>query len=251
MRSFLIVLVALASLAVAAVIAAAGPGYRFGFLELSEAMAILRSEWLVLGALAGAGASTLAFVITLLGGPRSLAPLTLLAAIAAGVAGYVPISLQDRMQSAPFLHDVTTDTENPPRIIAGAQAPRRNPPDYLGDAPVRDGDPPLAELQRSAYPDLRPLQVEVPPEAAERSARMALAAMRIEVLDERRLEDGAVEIEGVATTPWFGFKDDFVVRVRGQNGGSRIDLRSKSRIGGTDLGTNAGRIRDFVDHLGG
>jgi len=53
-------------------------------------------------------------------------------------------------------------------------------------------------------------------------------------------------IEATATTPWFGFKDDVVVRVRASAGGARLDLRSKSRVGLSDVGTNAARARVFL-----
>ena len=56
-------------------------------------------------------------------------------------------------------------------------------------------------------------------------------------------------IEAVATTFWFGFKDDIVVRIRPAPGGSRIDVRSVSRVGRSDLGTNAKRIRAFLGRL--
>ena len=56
-------------------------------------------------------------------------------------------------------------------------------------------------------------------------------------------------IEATATTFWFGFKDDVVIRVREDSGGTRIDLRSVSRVGGGDLGANAARIRAFIDAI--
>jgi uncharacterized protein (DUF1499 family) len=53
-------------------------------------------------------------------------------------------------------------------------------------------------------------------------------------------------IEATDTTFWFGFKDDVVVRVTPQPAGSRVDVRSLSRVGGGDLGANAARIRAFL-----
>jgi uncharacterized protein (DUF1499 family) len=60
----------------------------------------------------------------------------------------------------------------------------------------------------------------------------------------------AGRIEATATTMWFGFKDDIVVRVRPEaGGGSRVDVRSVSRVGQSDVGANAKRIREFIRRL--
>jgi uncharacterized protein (DUF1499 family) len=56
-------------------------------------------------------------------------------------------------------------------------------------------------------------------------------------------------IEAVDTTRWFGFKDDIAIRVTPAGAGSRIDVRSKSRVGRGDLGTNARRIRAYLQRL--
>ncbi|MGZ4895356.1 MAG: DUF1499 domain-containing protein, partial [Candidatus Angelobacter sp.] len=49
-----------------------------------------------------------------------------------------------------------------------------------------------------------------------------------------------------ATTFWFGFKDDIVVRIAADGNGSRVDVRSLSRIGKSDVGANARRVRDYL-----
>jgi uncharacterized protein (DUF1499 family) len=59
-------------------------------------------------------------------------------------------------------------------------------------------------------------------------------------------DSAAGRIEATATTPWFGFKDDVVVRVRPDGSGSRIDVRSVSRVGKSDVGANAKRIRTYL-----
>jgi uncharacterized protein (DUF1499 family) len=56
-------------------------------------------------------------------------------------------------------------------------------------------------------------------------------------------------IEATAKTPWFGFRDDVVIRVASVGAGSRIDVRSVSRVGRGDLGTNAKRIRAYLEKL--
>ena len=62
-------------------------------------------------------------------------------------------------------------------------------------------------------------------------------------------DPAAGRIEAVATTFWFGFKDDIVVRVAPAGAGSLIDARSKSRVGVGDLGTNAQRLRAYLERL--
>jgi uncharacterized protein (DUF1499 family) len=56
-------------------------------------------------------------------------------------------------------------------------------------------------------------------------------------------------LEATDTTRWFGFKDDVVVRIAPAADGSRVDVRSVSRVGRSDLGTNARRIRAFLREL--
>ena len=141
----------------------------------------------------------------------------------------------------PAIHDITTDPDNPPLFVAilPLRTGAANPPEYLG------GD--VTAQQRRAYPDIQPLVLQV---SAEQAFTRALAAVRDlgwnVVADDRE----AGRIEAVDTTFWFGFKDDIVIRVRETNpGNSRIDVRSKSRVGVGDLGTNARRIRTILDRL--
>ncbi|ALK09671.1 DUF1499 domain-containing protein [Blastochloris viridis] len=141
----------------------------------------------------------------------------------------------------PAIHDVTTDLNEPPSIIAGAVArsPDANPPNYPG--------PETAALQRAGYPDLKPLLKDWPPEQAFQAARDAIEKRRWRVLDQvapRPGRDG--RIEAVVRTLVFGFRDDVVVRIRATAEGSRIDVRSASRIGLHDLGANARRIKSLL-----
>ena len=51
------------------------------------------------------------------------------------------------------------------------------------------------------------------------------------------------------TTAFFGFNDDVVIRFRPEGAGSVLDVRSVSRVGRSDLGKNAERIRSFLAAL--
>jgi uncharacterized protein (DUF1499 family) len=57
-------------------------------------------------------------------------------------------------------------------------------------------------------------------------------------------------IEATDTTRFFGFKDDIVIRVKAEGAGSRVDVRSLSRVGKSDVGKNASRIRAYLRALG-
>lgn len=135
----------------------------------------------------------------------------------------------------PAIHDISTDIADPPGFVAlaalrGAQA---NP---LARTPEVD------RAQREAYPGVLPLDSPLPPAAA-----FARAAATARGLGWRvQAEDPAAGlIEASATTFWFGFVDDIAIRVRPHDGGSRVDLRSVSRVGQGDLGANARRIARF------
>ena len=103
-----------------------------------------------------------------------------------------------------------------------------------------------SEAQRKAYPDIQPLRLAVAPNIAFERAKGAVEEMGWQIVRE---EASAGRIDAVASTFWFGFKDDVVIRVSADGSGSRVDVRSKSRVGRGDLGTNAQRIRAYRQRL--
>ncbi|MGZ9265431.1 MAG: DUF1499 domain-containing protein, partial [Candidatus Deferrimicrobiaceae bacterium] len=106
------------------------------------------------------------------------------------------------------------------------------------------GGPEIAAQQHAAYPDIRPLVSDLPPAQAFERARSVARQMCWIIVDENPAEG---RIEATATTRWFGFKDDVVIRIAPVAGnGSRVDIRSVSRVGQSDVGTNARRIRTFL-----
>lgn len=232
---------ALLALAVAAIalllLAASGTGYRQELWTLKTAFTLLR--W---GAYLGVVAAILALIGMFTARPvgRATAPFAvafLLALVAAGL----PWSWKQRAGRVPPIHDITTDTQDPPRFvdILPLRASARNPAVYGGDS--------VAQQQRDGYPDIGPVRLAVPPAVAFRQARDAAAGMGMAIV---ATDSGAGRIEATATTRWFGFKDDVVIRVRPEGSGSRVDVRSLSRVGGSDVGANAARIRELVRRLG-
>jgi len=143
---------------------------------------------------------------------------------------------------APPIHDITTDTADPPPFVAAlplrAAANAMNPPEYGGAE--------VAAQQHQAFPDIQPLVMNMPPpQAVER----VLDEVREFGWDISAAEPAEGRIEAVDTTWFFGFKDDVVIRLRPVEGGTRVDVRSTSRVGLGDAGTNAKRIRRLLAAL--
>jgi uncharacterized protein (DUF1499 family) len=138
----------------------------------------------------------------------------------------------------PPINDITTDTTNPPRFVKAGSLDGNKGRDmtYPGAS--------FAEQQRGGYPDLAPLRLKTPVDDAFK--RVEAAAKRMSDWEITRADAAAHALEGVATSWLFRFKDDFVVEVRPQDGGSVVHMRSKSRDGRGDVGANAARIKAFL-----
>jgi uncharacterized protein (DUF1499 family) len=227
-------------LAIAAALAglAAGPAYRFGLLSLESAFGLLR-----IAAYGGIGVALLALIGVVLarpGGPRRGFYRALAAFVIGVVVVGVPWSYLWKARSVPPIHDVTTDTENPPQFLA-VRPLRADDPNSASY-----GGPEVAAQQQEAYPDIETLRLDLPPDQAFQRALQAAQAMGWEIV---RADYPARRIEATDQTFWFGFKDDVVIRVRPAESGSRIDMRSTSRVGQSDLGVNAERIRSYLGKL--
>jgi uncharacterized protein (DUF1499 family) len=236
--SWLIVLGAGLAVASALLLLAGPVGYRLGILPLRVALQMLL-RWGAYAAIAAAVLSLAGLVVTLTR-PKEARRGIWLAAIGL-LAGAVLISIPGSFRLGPPkppIHDITTDTKDPPEYVTVLPL-RANAP----NATVYGGEE-IASQQREAYPDLQPLVLNVqPPQAFER----ALATVREMGWDVVAADAAAGRIEATDTTFWFGFKDDVVIRVRPADEGSRVDVRSLSRVGRGDAGTNAKRIRAYLD----
>jgi len=233
-RSAIAVVAVVVSAAAVALLLAAGPGTRLGLWTFGTGFQMLR--FAVYGGAAGA---VLALVALVAGGRRGLAALGLVLGLAAAA---VPWQLQRSARSKPPIHDISTDTDNPPPFVAVAPLRRgaSNPMEY--------GGPEIAAQQRKAYPDIAPAAVPLPPAQAFERALRAARALGFEIVAAEPAEG---RIEATDTTRWFGFKDDVVIRIRPDGAGSRVDVRSVSRVGRGDVGANARRIRSFLGALRG
>ncbi|MCB2096694.1 MAG: DUF1499 domain-containing protein [Parvularculaceae bacterium] len=254
-------IIALLALAAALPILLAGPGVRLGFWDYGLGLKMIREVSApkeIFGGLSlpplftAAGVSLIAGLAGLFMKQARAGLLAVLAALVAFGAGAVPLKMKAAFEGNPFIHEVTTDFDNPPAIVAAADLPRKNPPDYRGADPVpqREDGQTVADAQREAFPDIQPMMVEADMKMTADAAHATVKSMGMTILAEGPADNvagGGWRIEAVATSFWFGFKDDFIIRLTPVGKGmTRIDIRSKSRVGGSDLGANAARVREFT-----
>ncbi len=219
---------------------AAGPGTRFGWWPFPTGFGILR--WAAYAGVAGAAISLAGGLAARRGSARHGTPVAVVGLLLGVTAVAVPYGYARIAKSVPAIHDITTDTDNPPSFVA-LRPVRLGAPN---GAAYGGGE--MATKQRAAYPDVRPALLPVPPDEAFDRALAAARDMGWRVVAADRVNG---RIEGTATTFWCGFKDDVVVRVAPEGNGSRIDVRSDSRVGKSDLGTNARRVRKYLRLLSG
>lgn len=214
-----------------------GQGTRFELWNFRVGLLIFK--WSAYGGLVAAAVSLAGFVLSFRGGSGMVS--ALVGIILGVVLAAVPAYWLEKTLRVPHIHDITTDTSDPPQLVAILPLRKNasNPPDY--------GGPQIAAQQIRAYPDITPLLLEMPPEAAFEMALAASRRMGWKIIDADRADS---RIEAVDTTFWFGFKDDIVIRVKKEGQGSRVDIRSVSRVGISDIGTNANRIRRFFREMG-
>lgn len=218
-----------------------GPlGYKYGFAELLPSFASLLIA-LVLAVLVLIGGMIMAFVANNKGliGDRNLLFIAIVISVVPLVAMGPPLA---KGRSVPPIHDISTDVAVPPTfdVVVNLRSKAMNDLDYGSEQGSATA---LAKLQQEAYPEITTLNSALSASEAVAQAAVILAQQGLEVVNVD-VENGRVE--AVATTYWFGFKDDLVVRIEPTPTGSKIDVRSVSRVGQSDLGANAARIAKFL-----
>jgi hypothetical protein len=225
----------LSSIALAAAIGA-GTGSRFGYWDFRQGFKIL--NWAAYFGMAGTVLSLGGAIFARPGGRRRGFLLATFGIALGALSFGVPGNWYRIAKTVPLIHDVTTDTENPPKFVSILPV-RRDAPNS-----AEYGGPEIAAKQRAAYPDLRTLEIGISPAKAYDHALATSRRMGWRIVDGNPAEG---RIEATATTRWFGFKDDVVIRILpASNNGCRLDIRSVSRVGISDVGTNASRIRTFL-----
>jgi uncharacterized protein (DUF1499 family) len=136
----------------------------------------------------------------------------------------------------PPIHDITTNTQSPPQFefLTDSRVGAKNSLVYGGEE--------IAAQQLQAFPNIQPIASDLSVEAAYQKALTVAKTMGWTIVAQ---DPKALRFESTATTPFFNFSDDVVIVVSTLEQGSRIDLRSVSRIGIGDAGVNAKRIQEF------
>lgn len=216
---------------------ASGPGSRFGWWEFRTGFSMMR--WTVY---LGLGASVLALLFLIIPRTRRGNAGALALGLVLGLAASaLPLYGLSQAKSLPMIHDISTDTQRPPEFVAvlPLRANAANPAEY--------GGPEIAAKQAEAYPDIRTQHLDAAPADAFNKVEQVARDMGWEIV---AADAAAGRLEATDTTFWYGFKDDIVVRIEPEAAGSRIDVRSVSRVGLSDVGKNAKRIRAFIKALG-
>lgn len=215
-----------------------GPGTRYGLWPWQTGIALL--SWAAYMGLAAAAAALTLVVLLVVPKWRARSWVPILALCIALAAAAPPLILLEQAKAAPPIHEISTDVFDAPLFVALVPERAKSP-----NGTVYGGATVAAQQQR-AYPDIKSLIVKTPPAETLQRAIDAARACGWQIVAS---DAGAGRLEATDTTRWFGFKDDIVVRVRAEGPGSRVDVRSVSRVGVSDLGANAKRIREFLARL--
>ena len=215
---------------------------RFGFLDVKPALATF------FGALACAVLSILiglaAFAAIWHTGSRGMSRIVLALAIDAVILAY-PSYLGLQYRKLPKIHDVTTDPIDPPRYeaLARLRSDGANTAVYAGLY--------SAEQQQATWPDIEPVELDVPVQRAYEVTAELIAKRKWLVIDERPPQPPRriARIEAVARTPIMGFREDVSIRISPDGAGSKIDIRSSSRYFESDLGSNAARVTKLIEDI--
>ena len=228
-------LVSLVGLIALLLVVLPGPLYKFNIVELGTAFSGFR-----MGVYVGGAALALLLVQVLFMRKTLTLISSVVTVIFAAVAIAMPLSMMNTAKSVPPIHDISTDLVNPPEFIAivPLRADSPNPVAYAGEE--------TAIQQRKAYPNLKPLQYSQSKAELVAATTKAINNLGWDLVSSN-VNNGLVE--ATDTTTWFGFKDDVVVRIKDEGSQRIVDIRSKSRIGKSDLGKNAERINTLIAQL--
>lgn len=231
-------------------------GVKFGLLDWRIGLGVLIIRFGAIVLLVGAALALAALVATLLSKPRRGWLLCLLALLVPVLGLVFANQVRQQASRVPPIHDITTNPADPPQFSSAIlEARAATGANRLGDfttplgadpryssGPLKDRE--LGEVIQGAYPQVRTLLSPAPPDLVFRAADAAARAQGWKIVTASP-ERGS--LDATAETFWFGFKDDVAVRVRpAPSGGSAVDVRSTSRVGLSDLGTNAKRIEGYL-----
>jgi uncharacterized protein (DUF1499 family) len=218
---------------------ASGPGTRLGLWPWETGLSLVK--WAAYTGMCGAVGAVILIVLLVVPKWRARSWIPVAALVFAVIAFVPPILLLEEAKKLPNIHDITTDPFDPP-VFNALMAMRKTVPNGADYGGVE-----IAKQQQKGYPDIKSLVLKGTPADTMQKAIDAARSMGWEIVAS---DAPAGRIEATDTTTWFGFKDDIIVRVRPDpSGGSRIDVRSVSRVGSSDVGANAKRVRKYLAKL--
>ena len=229
------ILVSFMSLIAFLLVVLTGPLYKYDIIELGTVFTGFKYGIFT----AVAALVLLALQIIFKRNTLTLASAAITVALSAVALG-LPLSMLSKGKSVPPIHDISTDLINPPEFVAIAplRADAPNPIAYAGEA--------TAAQQRQGYPELKTLSYLQSKAELVNAVEQAATNLGWELANTDTSEG---VVEATDTTMWFGFEDDVVVRITDIGNKRLVDIRSKSRVGGSDLGKNAERIYGFIKEL--
>ena len=229
------ILVSLVSLSAFLLVALPGPLYKYGVVDLGTAFTGFKFGVF-------AGIATLILLVLQIIFKRKTVTLgsTIMALLLSTIAIAIPLSMLNKGKSVPPIHDISTDLVNPPEFVAIAplRADAPNPVEYAGVE--------VATQQRAAYPELQTLNYPQSKSELVEATKQVINNLGWQLVN---IDADQGIVEATDRTMWFGFKDDVIVRITDKGSERLVDIRSKSRVGGSDLGKNAERIHDFTEEL--
>ncbi|HEX6860695.1 MAG TPA: DUF1499 domain-containing protein [Caulobacteraceae bacterium] len=251
------------------------PQWAKAWLTFALVLAIAPAVVILLGAVGtklGLWSWKLGFVAVIVRGPLGIgwAPLLAMLAIAASLIGVIIsfwvgswrrslaallislatmgafIGIGGQARKAPPIHDVSTDWREPLMFSAAVMKARGAEANPVVPDPVDKSGKPMAQINEATCPGAKPVLTDKQVPQAYAAAKAAVTAQGLKVVTD---DPAGGRLEAVAESFWYGFKDDLVVRVQPDGSGSRIDIRSVSRVGISDLGQNCQRVSAIVAAL--
>jgi len=224
-------------------------GYRLGMLDLSTSLGTMTMTMGPVVLFTGLIISLFSVLMSWFMQPKKgllLSLIALLIPLGGLIKGY---SIYSTGQSLPAIHDITTDSQDPPmftKAILDLRGETSNPTNYFENRDKRENKL-VSILQAENYPEIRPVLLSENTDVVFGVVKDRVRRKGWNVVTE---DADAGIVEATVTSFWYGFKDDVILRIRpSKNGGSIVDMRSTSRVGQSDLGDNAERLNALIKEL--